>query len=63
MAVASPLVGAGAAGAPAHAAAEVAADTLATLGQRELGRPVTVRLVLVEPAAREAVEAAIARHF
>ena len=58
VAVASPLVGAGAAGAPAHAAAEVAADALASLGERELGRPVTVRLVLAEAAAarREAVE-------
>jgi len=48
---------------PAHAAAEVAAHALASLGERELGRPVTVRLVLAEAAAREAVEAALARQF
>ena len=59
--VASPLLGAGAAGAPVELAAEVAVDALARLASLELGRPLTVRLLLSEPAALGAVETALAQ--
>lgn len=58
-AVASPLLGAGAAGAPVHAAAEVAVEALASLSARGIGHSMLVRLVVADVAARHAVESAL----
>jgi len=60
LAVASPLLGAGAAGAPIGAAAEVAVGAIAQLSECDLGRPLHVRLALSDQAALEAVEQALA---
>ena len=57
--VASPLLGAGAAGAPVALAADVAVEALARLASLDVARPLTVRLLLSEPAALGAVEAAL----
>ena len=59
LAVASPLLGVGAAGAPVGLGAEVAVDARASLSARGLARPIDVWLVLNEHSAVEAVETAL----
>lgn len=59
LALATPLLGAGAAGAPPSSAAAVAIEALARISTCNLGGHVTVRFVLNDVIAKEAVENAL----